>query len=41
MDCDMPIMNGFEATRIILKKNRKDDLVPNIVAVTGDSTEQN
>jgi CheY-like chemotaxis protein len=47
MDCDMPIMNGFEATKRILayhiKKNKEKGInadPPVIVAVTGDTTDQ-
>jgi CheY-like chemotaxis protein len=46
MDCDMPIMNGFEATKRILayqiKRNKKRGVyapLPVIVAVTGDTTD--
>jgi CheY-like chemotaxis protein len=45
MDCDMPIMNGFEATKRILayqiKKNNEKGInapLPVIVALTGDTT---
>jgi CheY-like chemotaxis protein len=47
MDCDMPVMNGFEATKKILahqtKINKEKGInaaLPVIVALTGDTTEK-
>lgn len=40
MDCAMPVMNGYDACRMIREEEDKDARVP-IVALTADATEDN
>ena len=39
MDCNMPIMDGLESTRIIKKLNFFSDEKPIIIALTANSNE--